>query len=163
MGLNLQMAGDWQKAAVTLKNIQNYLGPVMDAVLLENGELVLRRLQEHIDRQDLNWTPLSRKTVELKGGSTTIYVETGFLRDNLEVRRITSNVRASSIMIGASPWKVHEPSGEKMSKIMSWLEYGTDRIPPRPLVRPTFDEIRPIVEKAWKEALEAFIRNGGEK
>lgn len=159
-GLSLQMTGDWKKAAILLRNLETKLTPYMEGVLYEKGEFVLEKLKEHIDRQDLNWTPLSERTVVLKGGDKTIYVETGYLRDNLVVRRLKSTVKGSTIIIGASPWKTHE-NGEKMSNIMMWLEYGTDKMPPRPLLRPTFDEIKPLMEKAWKEALKEFIDKGG--
>ena len=156
------MVGDWKKAAILLKNLEKKLAPYMDGTLYEKGEFVLKRLHEHIENQDLNWTPLSERTVELKGGSTTIYFETGQLKDGLVVRRLKSDVKGSTIIIGASPWKTHKPSGEKMSNIMMWLEYGTDKIPPRPLIRPTYDEIKPLLEKEWKQVLKDFIDKGGE-
>jgi hypothetical protein len=159
--LSLHIIGDWQKAAILLRNLQTNLAPFMDGDLYKKGEFVLDRLKSHIDSQDLSWTPLSQRTVELKGGSTTIYIETGYLRDNLVIRRLKSRVRGSTIIIGASPWKTHVPSGEKMSKIMMWLEYGTDKIPPRPLIRPTYDEIKPLMEKEWVTVLREFIDRGG--
>jgi len=159
-GLSLQMTGDWKKAAILLKNLQTNLAPFMDGTLYEKGEFVLERLKEHIDRQDLMWTPLSQRTVQVKGDNR-IYIETGYLRDNLVVRRLKSTVKGSTIIIGASPWKTHKPSGEKMSDIMIWLEYGTQHIPPRPIIRPTFDEIKPLMEKEWGQALKDFISKGG--
>lgn len=144
------MKGDWNKAVAHFKALAKNLNPDFQAQLYSDGELVLEMLKDHIDNQDLGWTPLSQKTVELKGGNTTIYVETGTLKDGLSVRRIKSGVKGSTIIVGASPWKFHKPSGRRLSEIMGWMEYGTDRQPPRPLIRPTMDEARAILEEHWE-------------
>ena len=92
----------------------------------------------------------------MKGGDTTIYVDTGTLRNGLVVRRIKSSVKGSTIFVGASPWKRHE-SGVKMSELMIWLEYGTDKIPPRPLIAPTKEEVEGILHKSWKELMKDLL------
>ena len=154
--LSLQMNGDWNKAGIVLKNLGVKLRPAFEAQFWEDGHYVLEKMQDHIDSQDLNWTPLAERTVELKGGDTTIYVETGALRDGLVVRRIKSSARGSTIFVGASPWKRHE-GGMKMSELMIWLEYGTDKLPPRPLVQPTFEEVEDILKEHWKDLMEELI------
>lgn len=155
--MNLEMTGDWNKAGLYLRNLAVKLKPAFEAQLWEDGQMVLEKMQGHIDSQDLNWTPLAERTVELKGGDTTIYVETGQLRDGLTVRRIKSTVKGSTIFIGASPWKRHS-SGMKMSELMIWLEYGTDKIPPRPLVEPTIEEVKDIIQDNWKELMQELLK-----
>jgi len=157
MSMNLEMTGDWNKAGLYLRNLAVKLKPAFEAQLWEDGQMVLEKMQGHIDSQDLNWTPLAERTVELKGGDTTIYVETGQLRDGLTVRRIKSTVKGSTIFIGASPWKRHS-SGMKMSELMIWLEYGTDKIPPRPLVEPTIEEVKGIIQDNWKELMQELLK-----
>ena len=157
MSMNLEMTGDWNKAGLYLRNLAVKLKPAFEAQLWEDGQMVLEKMQGHIDSQDLNWTPLAERTVELKGGDTTIYVETGQLRDGLTVRRIKSTVKGSTIFIGASPWKRHS-SGMKMSELMIWLEYGTDKIPPRPLVEPTIEEVKDIIQDNWKELIQELLK-----
>lgn len=156
MSMRLEMTGDWNKAGLYLRNLAVKLKPAFEAQLYEDGEFVLEKMRGHIDRQDLSWTPLSERTVELKGGDTTIYVETGQLRDGLTVRRIKSSVKGSTIFIGASPWKRHK-GGMKMSDLMIWLEYGTDKIPPRPLVEPTIEEVRDLLKEHWKELMKELV------
>ena len=80
--------GDWTRAGTILQGLSVSLCPAFKAQLQEDGELILKTLLSHIDKQDLNWTPLADRTVELKGGDTTIYVETGYLQENLQVRKI---------------------------------------------------------------------------
>ena len=154
--ISLEMVGDWKRAGIFFKKLSVRLQPAFEAELYENGQLVLKTMQGHIDKQDLKWTPLSERTVELKGGDTTIYVDTGTLRNGLVVRRIKSSVKGSTIFVGASPWKRHE-SGVKMSDLMIWLEYGTAKIPPRPLIAPTKEEVEGMLHKSWKELMKDLI------
>lgn len=152
--------GDWTRAGVILQGLSVSLLPAFKAQLQEDGELILKTIIDHIDRQDLNWTPLAERTVELKGGDDTIYVETGFLKDNLQVRKVKSPKDGLTLFIGASAWKT-TPDGVKLSDLMIWLEYGTDKMPPRPLIRPTWDELEPIIKNNWRELLQNLIETGG--
>lgn len=155
--MKLEMTGDWNRAGLYMRNLAVKLKPAFEAQLLEDGQMVLEKMRGHIDSQDLSWTPLAERTVELKGGDDTIYVETGALKNGLTVRRIKSSARGSTIFIGASPWKRHE-GGMKMSDLMIWLEYGTDKIPPRPLVRPTIEEVEDIIKSHWKELFQELVK-----
>lgn len=152
------MTGDWNRAGLHLRNLAVQLNPAFQAQFEEDGKFVLETMQSHIDRRDLNWTPLSSHTIELKGGDDTIYIETGELRNGLSVRRIKSSVKGSTIFVGASPWKRHAPSGAKLSDLLIWLEYGTDKIPPRPLVQPTIDEVKDILQKHWKDLFQDLVK-----
>lgn len=152
--------GDWTRAGVVLQGLSVNLLPAFKAQIEEDGELILKTLLNHIDAQDLPWTPLSERTIELKGGDKTIYVETGFLKDNLQVRRVKSVANGMTLFVGASAWK-RTPEGVKLSDLMIWLEYGTDKIPPRPLIRPTWDEVEPILKNNWRSILQDLIEKGG--
>ena len=155
--MKLEMTGDWNRAGLYMRNLAVKLKPAFEAQLWEDGQMVLEKMRGHIDSQDLSWTPLAERTVELKGGDDTIYVETGALKNGLTVRRIKSSARGSTIFIGASPWKRHE-GGMKMSDLMIWLEYGTDKIPPRPLVEPTIEEVKDIIQDNWKELMQELLK-----
>lgn len=156
-GLNLKMTGDWQRAGIQIKRIATNLNPAFKARLFEDGKLVLETLQGHIDNQDLPWAPLAKRTVELKGGDKTIYVETGELHDGMEVQVIESSFKGVTLFIGASPSKVHSESGERFSDLMIWLEYGTDKMPARPLIQPTSDEMQDIIKRNWKTTLKNLV------
>ena len=160
--LSMKMNSGWEKAGITLENLSQNLTSDFQKQMDKDAELILRTLQNHIDLQDLPWKPLARKTVALKGGNTDIYIETGELRKNLSVRKVKSS-NLYKLFIGASPWKVHKPSGKKFSELMSWLEYGTDKIPPRPLVRPTAQEIEPVLRRRWIQLLRSLILRKGSR
>lgn len=152
--------GDWTKAGVVLQGLSTNLCPAFKAQLQEDGELILKTVINHIERQDLSWTPLADRTIELKGGDSTIYVETGFLKENLEVRRVKAPQNGVTFFIGASAWKT-TPDGVKFSDLMIWLEYGTDKIPPRPLIRPSWEEVEPTIKANWRELLQNLVNTGG--
>lgn len=158
--LTLTLTGDWNRAGLYLQNLAVKLNPAFQAQFEEDGQFVLTTMQDHIDKQDLSWTPLAEHTIELKGGDDTIYIETGALRNGLSVRRIKSTTKGSTIFVGASPWKRHSPSGRKLSDLLIWLEYGTDKIPPRPLVQPTIEEVRDVIQKHWRDLFEDLVKGG---
>lgn len=157
--MSLELSGDWNRAGLHLRSIATKLEPAFTAQIWDDGQMVLDKIKGHIDSQDLSWTPLAERTIVLKGGDDTIYVETGQLKEGLTVRRIKSSAKGSTIFVGASPWKKHE-GGMKMSDLMIWLEYGTDKIPPRPLIRPSIEEVEDIIKSNWKDLMEQLVKGG---
>ena len=165
MGMSLKMTGDWKKAGVVLQNLAVRLYPAFELQLQSDGKFVLEKLKGHIDSQDLGWSPLSDRTIELKGGDDTIMIDSGQFRDGLVVRRVKSSVKGSTFFIGASPWKRHTNArtGESVpfDSLMIWLEYGTDKMPPRPLIQPTYDEVIDTITKNWETYFKKLCRSGG--
>ena len=158
--MRLSKFGDWTKAGVVLQSLSsNKIVPAFSAQIKEDGNLVLERIISHIDSQDLNWTPLSERTIELKNGDETIYVETGFLKSNLKVRKVKAPKNGVTYFIGADAWTKH-PSGLKFSDLMIYLEYGTANIPARPLIRPTYDELEDLLKNHWKQCLQDLMKGG---
>ena len=161
MSLKFTRTGDWARAGATLKMLSTgSIVPAFSAQMREDGELILEKLLEHIELQDLNWTPLSETTIAQKGHDT-IYVETGFLRDNLKVRKVRAPKNGLTYFIGADAWTIHKPSGLKFSDLMIYLEYGTEKIPARPLIRPTMQEVEKTIQRHWRECLRDLITKGG--
>lgn len=151
--------GDWTRAGIILQALSKNILPAFKFRLKEDGDYVLEKLKGHIDAQDLSWTPLAESTIALKNGDSTIYVETGFLRDNLKVRKVRSPRDGVTFFIGANAWDKN-PDGVKLSDLMIWLEYGTANIPARPLIRPTLDEVDKVLRSNWTNLLRELIRGG---
>ena len=156
MSFSFSSYGDWSRAGVAMRALSTNLLPAFTAQMDSDGNFVKTSLIQHIESQDLGWTPLSERTVALKHGDTTIYVETGFLKNNLKVRKIRAPKDGYSLFIGANPWTT-TADGMKLSDILIYLEYGTDKIPARPLVRPTWDGIAPIIKANWRSLLKDLI------
>lgn len=157
MSFTLTLTGDWDKAHDTLIRISVNLRPMFEVRLLEDGNFVLETLKGHIDKQDLSWTPLSPVTV-LKKGHDTIYIETGALKNGLRVEKITSGKKNFSVFVGASNKVTHAPSGLLLSDLMIMLEYGTSKIPPRPLFEPTKEEVEEVLKEHWKDLMIRLVR-----
>lgn len=158
--LTWQKYGDWAKAGIVLQGIQDHLTPDFIVQFKDDSDFVLEKLQGHIDAQDLGWTPLAESTIRLKGGNSTILVETGYLRNNLKVRKVKSATNGVSFFIGADAWTSH-PSGMQFSQLMIWLEYGTSKMPPRPLIRPTWEEVQDVLKEHWRELFSEICTTGG--
>ena len=45
-----------------------------------------------------------------------------------------------------------------MNTVMIWLEYGTDKIPPRPLAQPTLAEVENIIKDNWKDLMKEIVK-----
>lgn len=149
--------GDWTKAGIILQALSTKLTPAYSVQLQEDGDFILEKLRGHIDAQDLSWTPLSEKTIALKNGDDTIYVETGYLRDNLKVRKVKSPSNGVTFFIGANAWD-RTPEGVKLSDLMIWLEYGTHKNPARPLIRPTYEEVADTLKSNWTKLLNEIVK-----
>ena len=155
----LSKFGDWTRAGVVLQGLHVNLFPAFRAQIMSDGEMIVETLQGHIDAQDLPWAPLSGRTVAIKGNSI-IYIDTGRLRDSIKVRKVRSMANGITIFIGANPW-TRSAGGDKMSDVMIWMEYGNSKQPPRPLIRPTWEEVEPIVRGNWEALLKDLVETGG--
>ena len=118
-------------------------------------------MRNHIRKQDLDWKPLAPSTIEQKG-SSLIYIEKGDLLENgFKVRKLRSGKNKASFFVGANPWTTHKTSGLKMSDVLTYLEYGTDRIPPRPIVRPSIEEFKADFPKKFQKYMKVELGKGG--
>lgn len=152
--------GDWAKAGVVLRGLSK-TGSIRESfkrTLKSDGEMIKDKLVNHIIMQDLGWKPLSPHTVILKGHSK-IYLETYSLVRNLSVRPIKAPHNGYAVYIGAHP-SSKNVDGTKLSDVMKYLEYGTRRIPARPLIRPTWNEVKDKVRAHMKNTLRGYIRSG---
>lgn len=144
--------GDWNRLK---KNLSRRNVKELTAEIDKQAEAVKKTIQGHIDRQDLNWSPLSKNTIRLKHGNSTIYVDSGTLRNSITATRISSG---STYSVGVKIKDGKEPrSGESLNNVMTYMEYGTLRQPARPLIRPSWEEKRNSVKNGITEAVKAFF------
>lgn len=150
--MSLQKYGDWARAGAFLANWAPNSVEECQKELKKQAEYFKEIVLGHIERQDLPWVALSPNTIRSKKKNKRIhYVETGEFRKSMEVRKVKSSAKDVVIFAGFSPWATHTSGGTsiKMSAIMEMNEYGYAGlsksgkwygIPPRPLLRPSFDE-----------------------
>ena len=156
-----KLIGEWQTAGVTIDFLGKRLTDCATNAMKEAGEDLADVMRGHIDKQDLGWTPLAEYTVRMKG-SDVIYIETGDLyRNAFKVRQLKATKKGSSFFVGANPWTKHKPSGQKMNVVLTELEYGTEKIPPRPIVRPSYEEFQRQLPKRFAKYMKLELGKGG--
>lgn len=155
--MQINKFGDWSKVSAILQALSKNITPAFSIQLKKDGDFILEKITGHIDAQDLSWTPLSEVTIMLKNGNDTIYVDTGYLRANLKAIKVRSSRSGITFFIGASSQNI-TPYGVNFGELMVWLEYGTDKIPPRPLMRPTYEEVKDILKKNWANLMQELVK-----
>lgn len=168
---SLEKFGDWAKAAIVLRALGTDLTPAFVAQIQEDGEFVLSTLKYHILAQDLNWHPLSSNTRKREGqlGNNHVYFDTGFMYDNLRVLKVNSRSNGASFFVGANRdvnYNRETSLGREsvpLRDVLVWLEYGTSNMPARPLFRPTWEEVKPVLIEHWKELVKALTAEAGIK
>jgi hypothetical protein len=146
-----RLTGDWNGFGVKLKSLLNF-GDFTDDKVAKDAEQLLNIIQGHIANQDLPWKPLSESTLRQKDNKL-IYIESGELVSELAVKKIEKN----KYFVGAPQGITHSQSGLDVSKLMEYLEYGTDRIPPRPLIKPSYEEFQSKFILNWVSYLKEFF------
>ena len=122
--------GDWNKLYAALDKLKNVEKEVDDDAK-QQAEMLKQAIQSYVIGQQGGWTPLSPYTVEKKG-SSTILIETGTMINSLTVDKV-----------GEADYLVHftgmnaEKSNEQVAVEN---EYGTSTAPPRPFVRPVYEQ-----------------------
>lgn len=151
----LKMTGQWKEANNALKKLATELRPTLVAEVTSEGELVLDKLRGHIYSGDLGWSPLSPDTIRIKNGDSTILVETGTLANSFTVQKFDFGTGVN-VFVGI-PTGTSHPSGVSADTLMMWIEQGTSRMPARPLIAPTLDEVAQELPSKWTEVMSKFM------
>lgn len=169
------LTGDWDKVKKMLSEFGSRLQAEADKATAENLQLVEKTVVGHIDKQDLNWAPLSKnyarykartrsakwRRKRLKGGksnprrlSEKTLVATSAMRNAITSYR-TSPYSGET---GISRRKSYA-DGEKMVNIMLVQELGTKdkKIPARKLWEPSAKEVEGKIVKRFSEAVEKAL------
>lgn len=153
---NVKFTGDWNRLK---KNLSRRNVKELTSAVDEQAKVLQKTIQGHIDRQDLGWSPLSKNTIRLKHGNSTIYVDTGTLRNSITTNKISSSDTYYSVGVKVKDGKSPK-NGESLSNIMNYMEYGTARQPARPLIRPSWEEKRSSIKSAIQKAVVEFFTKG---
>lgn len=79
--------------------------------------------------------------------SLKIWEATGYLRKSIVYRK-----RNGYYLVGIDPYKKYK-DGPSVLFVAKCIEYGTSRMPARPLFRPIFNQIRKHTGRYWKKFL----------
>lgn len=146
--------GDWRELGVWLrtaktKPISAGIKKAFDIL----GKAVSERLKFHIREQDLPWPSISPNT---RKKSPKILFESGEFMNSID-HRVTTSGRYH-IQVDITPRGTHSKAKLPMGLLASYFEYGTSKMPARPLWRPVMNEIPMMPE--WKEMLKTSVKLG---
>jgi len=151
-----KLVGDWNKTSLMLQSLPAVISKGARAALEKDAKTIKETIVKHIKSQDLPWAPLSPITIKLKGHDT-IYVDTGELRDSISITSQKTGMLTWSILIGWKPDAIHKDSGLPYAKLIMWLEFGTSKMPARPLIRPVEKELENIINKGMLASLRSIF------
>lgn len=104
-----------------------------------------------LQKYKIHWKPLSVKYLEYKrrkGLSLNIWEATSLLVDSISVRKY------GNYYIIGFPVKAKYPGTNlKVLQVAKWMEYGTSRMPARPLFNRVYEYFRKSVSQYYKKFL----------
>lgn len=110
------------------------------------GMRLQKAFLDRIKTGDGSWAPLSARTIEEKGHGHPWY-DTTRLEKSIEYE-----INDAGVRVGVLKHNTYPDSGENVAKVAMRLEYGSSKIPARPLFRPVFEEqVKDIVADAAKD------------
>jgi hypothetical protein len=127
----------------------------------EIAKAIAEDAKEAIDQQTYNWAPLSKRYLEYKiqrGFDPRIYIKTRELYNS-----ISWGVTHGKIWTGIPSRKIHPWTGKRripISQIARWLEFGTSKMPPRPIWRPLLAKYmlkKPEFAKRYRKAVSQAV------
>jgi phage gpG-like protein len=113
------------------------------------AKVYAEEVRKAIDSQKFanNWAPLSEDYLKFKrrnGLSLKIWEATSFLKDNITAYR--SN---DKYVVGVNK-RIKYPTTEVPAwKVMFWMEFGTTKMPARPLFRPIATNLQKSIRQHW--------------
>lgn len=153
------------KSYITIKCTVTGIKFTPGRYLCKNNIELQNRFAEHIAKliqQDLvrtietqryssRWAPLSPSYLEYKkanGLSTKIWKASGNMVSSIYKIR-----RRSTILIGVSNSRKYPNSNQTLAEVAKRLEYGTEKVPARPLFRPIYSNYRKNIRTYWNKFL----------
>jgi hypothetical protein len=145
--LMAKLYGDWN-FGTRLKLYAAHRKNSFSQQMAEEVEKLARKyvkiVKRNIRDQKLSLAPLSDHTVKIKSAhNEDWWIETGEFSKKLKVEWVGGNPSKTrgTIYAGATEDTIHTGSGLTMAKLAKYLEYGTYKIPGRPLFQMSYDEL----------------------
>ncbi len=130
---------------------------VEEKCLRDNADFLVEEIRDHIDKNDLGWTPNAPYTIAKKGHDK-VYVEHGDLRESFDYEFHRKNANRAFVFVGAGDGE--EESGKTFAQVMEENEYGTFNVPARPLINPTYQIAKKELIANVKDAFQDFFDHG---
>jgi hypothetical protein len=144
--------GDWQRARSTFNGLAFRINTAADAAARVQVQVAAERIKANLNAQAYMHEPLSPETVLKKareGKDPRTLIEDGTMRDAIEGFHLGSGMYAVGI---------RDP---QIAEIGEAHEYGTSKMPARPIFRVELERIKGELGKAVRSAVARALRIRG--
>lgn len=151
MKMPLHKFGEWSRAGIVLRRMSVTLNNKMKERIRNDADDLLQKLQTYIETGMVK-PPDAPTTLAKKYPEDRPWIESYTLLDSMKVKVKESDARRGrqSIFIGVDKG-VREPrTGVDVNQLAQWLEFGTDKMPPRPVFHPVMEDNKDRLKKEWK-------------
>lgn len=141
------ITGDWDKIQKFCKNFGKDLEREGKKYISEQSKMVQQTVQDKIKSGE-GMKALKPSTIAKKGSNRPL-IETGTLLDSIsvEIKGLSFTVKPTG----------DNPSGLTNEQQAIYHEFGTERIPPRPFMRPSYEEVEPKLKEEISEVVSNII------
>lgn len=141
------ITGDWDKIQKFCKNFGKDLEREGKKYISEQSKMVQQTVQDKIKSGE-GMKALKPGTIAKKGSNRPL-IETGTLLDSIsvEIKGLSFTVKPTG----------DNPSGLTNEQQAIYHEFGTERIPPRPFMRPSYEEVEPKLKEEISEVVSNII------
>lgn len=147
----------WAPGSRLSRNPVDY-SSLLTAFSRKIADLYVEELVEAINSQRYKsrWEPLTESYLQYKkdnGLSTNIWEASSLLKDSITFYR-----SGNSYVIGVNRNLKYPGTNVPVMKVIRWMEFGTSRMPARPLFTPIKRKLERNMRNLWEE----FLRERGE-
>lgn len=141
------ITGDWDKIQKFCSNFGKDLEKEGKKYISEQSKMVQQTVQDKIKSGE-GMKALKPSTIAKKGSNRPL-IETGTLLDSIsvEINGLSFTVKPTG----------DNPSGLTNEQQAIYHEFGTERIPPRPFMRPSYEEVEPKLKEEISEVVSNII------
>lgn len=141
------ITGDWDKIQKFCNSFGKDLEKEGKKYISEQSKMVQQTVQDKIKSGE-GMKALKPSTIAKKGSDRPL-IETGTLLDSIsvEINGLSFTVKPTG----------DNPSGLTNEQQAIYHEFGTERIPPRPFMRPSYEEVEPKLKEEISEVVSNII------
>lgn len=135
--MGARMIGDWSGVEMFFDNLGIEVKKKTEQAQWEICKKLRDAVIRHILAQDLGWQKLSKRTRNAKG-SDLIYIDTQTYLNNIKAWKVKGQA-----FVGVKRGIIYKrKSGNvNLERVAIWMEYGTSRMPARPVWGPSIEEL----------------------
>lgn len=130
--IDIQLEGNWLGVKLALAQLPSSVNSSAIWGQRKVAEGLVKRVKQHLNRQDLGWVPKSSKT---NSGDSRVLIDTETYYNNIKAWKQGNTYNAG---VKKSAYNAH---GISVAYYANLHETGTDRLPARPLWAPSFKEM----------------------